>query len=436
MNSLERAEAYRGYTDREEIELGNGHHIMIGTNVWDPRNPHDQLHCSRCTTTIEGTRAGLRQWVAFHAQECDGTHKSYRGRSPQEEVALRERTRRMAETARKIKAERAQQAQQSAPARAGSPGTGTVTGAAATTAPSRKTAAKKAQPKAPSGHANCAACKGTGVQPVHNADGTWAGSKPCDGRVRTSVPPARKTAARATAAKSASVAPPAAPAPAARKNAAARPQSRFAKELQDSQNKLAADIAAHRTAPAVPRKKAAPAPRKAAARPAAARAKTAVAKPTAPQRKEPPARAAEKKPEPRKKAAKKEKKPVKSASAAKAGTSRAKKFSRTVAYARKHPFTASLAAFLVVTTVAWRMTKGGGRLLKRGVTTAWARGEDDRLNRRAAKNAAEATAAGHKGCPACKGTGVLPKHNPDGTWAGSVRCTKSAARRSAARRSA
>jgi hypothetical protein len=123
-------------------------------------------------------------------------------------------------------------------------------------------------------------------------------------------------------------------------------------------------------------------------------------------------------------------------SAAKAGTTRAKKFSQRVKYARKHPFTASLAVLLVATTLTWRAAKGTGRLLKSGVTKAWKRGEDDRLNRRAAKKAADATAAGHKGCSACKGTGVLPKHNPDGTWAGSVRCTAGAARRVLARRSA
>lgn len=164
----------------------------------------------------------------------------------------------------------------------------------------------------------------------------------------------------------------------------------------------------------------APAPGRAAPRKTAAR-KTAVATtPAAPAVKKAPATKA-----PRKKAAKK---PVR-LSAAKAGTSRAKKISQRVKYARKHPITASLAVLLVVTTVAWRGTKAGGRLLKSGVTRAWARGEDERLNRRATKKAAEATAAGHKNCPACKGTGVLPKHNADGTWAGSVRCTKSAARR-------
>jgi hypothetical protein len=171
-----------------------------------------------------------------------------------------------------------------------------------------------------------------------------------------------------------------------------------------------------------------PAPKKALPRKAAAR-KTA-AKKAAPA---PAAKKTAAKKTPRKAAAKK---PVKRPSAAKAGTSRAKKFTRTVKYARKHPFTASLAVLLVVTTVAWRGVKGGGRLLKSGVTRAWAKGEDGRLNRRAAKKAAEATAAGHKGCQACKGTGVLPRHNADGTWAGSVRCTKSAARRAAARRSA
>ncbi|MEU3978134.1 hypothetical protein [Streptomyces bacillaris] len=166
----------------------------------------------------------------------------------------------------------------------------------------------------------------------------------------------------------------------------------------------------------------APAPAKAAPRKTAARKTTAAKKAApAPAVKKTPA----KKAAPRKKTTKK---PVR-ASAAKAGTTRAKKFSQRVKYARKHPFTASLAVLLVVTTVAWRGTKAGGRLLKSGVTKAWAKGEDDRLNRRAAKRAAEATAAGHKGCAACKGTGVLPKHNADGTWAGSIRCTKSAARR-------
>ncbi|NEE32854.1 hypothetical protein G3M53_46360 [Streptomyces sp. SID7982] len=171
------------------------------------------------------------------------------------------------------------------------------------------------------------------------------------------------------------------------------------------------------TAPAAPAKKA---PRKAAVRKTTAAKKT----PAAPAAKKTPA----KKAAPRKKAAKK---PVRT-SAAKAGTTRAKKFSQRVKYARKHPFTASLAVLLVVTTLTWRAAKGGGRLLKSGVTKAWAKGEDDRLNRRAAKKAAEATAAGHKGCPACKGTGVLPKHNADGTWAGSIRYTKSAARRARA----
>ncbi|MFJ7424078.1 hypothetical protein ACIQXD_36670 [Streptomyces uncialis] len=176
-------------------------------------------------------------------------------------------------------------------------------------------------------------------------------------------------------------------------------------------------------APKTAAKKAVPAAR--APRKAAARKTTAVRKvPAAPPAKKTPA----KKATPRKKAAKK---PVRT-STAKAGTTRAKKFSQRVKYARKHPFTASLAVLLVVTTVAWRGTKAGGRLLRSGVTKAWARGEDDRLNRRAAKKAAEATAAGHKGCPACKGTGVLPKHNADGTWAGSIRCTKSAARRARA----
>ena len=171
-----------------------------------------------------------------------------------------------------------------------------------------------------------------------------------------------------------------------------------------------------------------PAPKKTVPRKAAAR-KTA-AKKTAPA---PAAKKTAAKKTPRKAAAKK---PVKRPSAAKAGTSRAKKFTRTVKYARTHPFTASLAVLLVVTTGAWRGVKGGGRLIRSGVTRAWAKGEDERINRRAAKKAAEATAAGHKGCPACHGTGVLPKHNADGTWAGSVRCTKSAARRTAARRSA
>lgn len=191
--------------------------------------------------------------------------------------------------------------------------------------------------------------------------------------------------------------------------------------------------AAKATAPATAAKRAVPAarvPRKAAARKTTAAKSTTAA---ASVKKAPSTKAA-----PRKTTEKKTttaKKPVR-LSAAKAGTSRAKKISQRVKYARKHPITASLAVLLVLTTIGWRGTKAGGRMLKSGVTRAWARGEDDRLNRRAAKKASEATAAGHKGCPACHGTGVLPKHNPDGTWAGSVRCTKAAALRVTARRSA
>lgn len=250
-------------------------------------------------------------------------------------------------------------------------------------------------------------------------------------RARTAPAPkktaAKKTAAPRTAAKKAV---PAARAPrkaAARKTTAARP-------APTEPTALAEAIAARQQQPGfdadqlLANSTQAP-PKKAAPRKAAARKTTAAKKTTAaPAVKKTPA----KKATPRKKAAKK---PVR-ASAAKAGTSRAMKVTRTVKYAKKHPFTASLAVLLVVTTVTWRVVKGGGRLLKSGVTKAWAKGEDDRLNRRAAKKAADATAAGHKGCPACKGTGVLPKHNADGTWAGSVRCTKSAARRVAARRSA
>ncbi|WP_374778669.1 hypothetical protein OG756_42210 (plasmid) [Streptomyces sp. NBC_01310] len=172
----------------------------------------------------------------------------------------------------------------------------------------------------------------------------------------------------------------------------------------------------------------APAPGKAAPRKTTARKTTAAKATAAPAAKKAPA----KKTAPRKTT---EKKPVR-LSAAKAGTSRAKKFSQRIKYARKHPLTASLAVLLVLTTVAWRGAKGGGRLLKSGVTRAWAKGEDERLNRRATKKASEATAAGHKGCPACKGTGVLPKHNADGTWAGSIRCTKAAALRATTRRTA
>ncbi|MEU8538071.1 hypothetical protein [Streptomyces parvulus] len=244
-------------------------------------------------------------------------------------------------------------------------------------------------------------------------------------RART-APAARKTAVKKAAAPktAAKKAVPAARTPrkaAARKTTAPKPDpaptepTALAEAITARQQQpgFDAEQLLANTAPAAPART----PRKAAAR------KTTTAKkaPVAPAVKKTPA----KKAAPRKKTAKK---PVRT-SAAKAGTTRAKKFSQRVKYARKHPFTASLAVLLVLTTVAWRGTKAGGRLLKSGVTKAWAKGEDDRLNRRAAKKAAEATAAGHKGCPACKGTGVLPKHNADGTWAGSVRCTKSAARR-------
>ncbi|AZM65008.1 MULTISPECIES: hypothetical protein [unclassified Streptomyces] len=251
-------------------------------------------------------------------------------------------------------------------------------------------------------------------------------------RART-VPAARKSAAARTAAprNAAKKAVPAARTPrkaAARKTTARRPDpaptepTALAEAIaaRQAQPGFDADALLANSAPTAPRKTV---PRKAAAK------KTA-AKKTAPA---PAAKKAPAKKTPRKAAAKK---PVKRPSAAKAGTTRAKKFTRVVKYARKHPFTASLAVLLVVTTVAWRGVKGGGRLIRNGVAKAWARGEDDRLNRRAAKQAAAVTAAGHKGCPACKGTGVLPKHNADGTWAGSVRCTPAAARRAAARRSA
>ncbi|MFD5899657.1 hypothetical protein [Streptomyces sp. NPDC060366] len=239
-------------------------------------------------------------------------------------------------------------------------------------------------------------------------------------RTRT-APAARKTAAKTTAAPRSAVkkAVPAARAP--RKSAAPRPAPTTPVALAEA-------IAARQQQPGFDAEQllanSAPAPARAPRKAAARKATTVRKVPAAPAAKK---RAPAKKTAPRKKTAKK---PVR-ISAAKAGTSRAKKFDQRVKYARKHPFTASLAVLLVVTTVVWRGVKGGGRLLKSAVIRARAKGEDDRLNRRAAKKAGDVTAAGHKGCPACKGTGVLPKHHADGTWAGSIRCTKSAARRSA-----
>ncbi|MEZ0095015.1 hypothetical protein [Streptacidiphilus sp. EB129] len=110
------------------------------------------------------------------------------------------------------------------------------------------------------------------------------------------------------------------------------------------------------------------------------------------------------------------------------GGARAQRLSQHLKWIRRHPISSLAALGITISLVAGRAARPAARLAaKQARRAALATGEAWRRRKEGKRSALPPKKPSHATCQYCKGTGVIPKHHPDGTFAGSIKCPKRAA---------